>query len=76
MLLVFWIVKLELLGSYPSCFIALRTFSFVCALIDGWSEQVRDTVEVETPANFATSFIVTPMYIDSPINKYPILIIG
>ena len=40
---------------------ARRTFSFVSSLIDGLFLQVLDTVEEDTPARAATSFIVTAM---------------
>ena len=43
--------------------LARRTFSFVWRLIDGWSLQVRETVDGETPAKAATSLIVTAIKI-------------
>ena len=48
-------------GSYPSCSIALRTFSLVSRLMDGWFLQTLDAVDGDTPASAATSFNVTDM---------------
>ena len=38
------------LGSYPSSFMALRTFCLVSSLMEGLFLQVRETVEADTPA--------------------------
>ena len=47
------------LGSYPSSFMALRTFCLVSSLMEGLFLQVRETVEADTPASAATSLMVT-----------------
>ena len=59
----FWEARLLAwkLGSYPNCAMARRTFSFVSSLIEGLFLQVLDTVEEDTPARAATSFMVTAM---------------
>ena len=57
--------------SYPSWDIAFCTLSRVSLLIAGLSLHTRETVEGETPASFATSFIVTAI-IALPFAKHMI----
>jgi len=47
-----------ILGTYPSSSMIFRTFFFVVSEILGWSLITRETVDVATPAFFATSFTV------------------
>ena len=42
---------------YPSFSAASRTFFAVAADIEAFPDRTRDTVEVDTPAILATSFI-------------------
>ena len=45
-------------GTEPSSSMIYRTFFLVASEILGWSLMTRETVEVATPAFFATSFTV------------------
>src|SRR5918993_2944047 len=51
-------------GVYPSFSIALRTDSAVSGATRGWLLMTRETVELETPASFATLLIdITPVLV-------------
>ncbi len=52
-------LRATVLGIYPNCLAASSTFLAVISVTALLSEYTLDTVATETPANFATSLLVT-----------------